>query len=73
MQVGVVQENRHRVMDLRAGAGVGAGPLARSSSGGGDLIVERRLMVGSQVAAEARAAVKVDCLSTENTLQDVNR
>jgi len=60
MQVGVVQENRHRVMDLRAGTeSVEHSAGGRWAEGGGGGVWEQRLKVGSQVAAEARAAVKV--------------
>lgn len=60
LQLGVIQENRHRVMDLRAGKGQACDPPAED--GEEALDVQQPLlglMVGSQVAAEARAALKV--------------
>lgn len=62
LQVGVVQENRHRVMDLRANSMVISPPGLQAMD---SLVPEDadpwtlRLMIGSQIASEARAAMKV--------------
>ena len=56
-QLGVVQENRHRIMDLRAGAcSEVAAPLPPPDAASAEWHL--KLMVGSQIAAEARAALK---------------
>lgn len=57
MQLGVVQENRHRIMDLRANVGHRQEALATADTCTQPW--QLKLKVGSQVAAEARAAVKV--------------
>ena len=57
MQLGVVQENRHRIMDLRAGAcSEGSAPPPPPDAASAEWHL--KLMVGSQIAAEARAALK---------------
>ncbi len=57
MQLGVVQENRHRIMDLRANTDHSQEHLATADANPHPWHL--KLKVGSQVAAEARAAVKV--------------
>ena len=56
MQLGVIQENRHCIMDLRANTDHSQEHLATADACTQPW--QLKLKVGSQVAAEARAAVK---------------
>ena len=59
--MGVVQENRHRVMDLRAATldgNVSDDPQAQPVQQNDPCTL--RLLIGSHIASEARAAIKVN-------------
>ena len=70
VQLGVVQENRHRIMDLRANTDHSQEHLATADACTQPW--QLKLKVGSQVAAEARAAVKA-CSVTFGSMRWVKK